>query len=68
VFYNDNKQSARIDLFKDRLIYCGLDMENSCFSNGQLCVAFSRAGRHNHLYVYTQQNKTLNVVYQEVLI
>ncbi|XP_060876608.1 ATP-dependent DNA helicase PIF6-like [Metopolophium dirhodum] len=43
------------------LTYCGVDLENKCFSHRQLYVAFSRVGRPDHLYVYAPQNKTLNV-------
>jgi len=49
------------------LTYCSLDLENNCFSHLQLYVAFSRVGRPDYLYVYAPQNKTLNVVYQEIL-
>ncbi|KAF0767054.1 ATP-dependent DNA helicase RRM3-like [Aphis craccivora] len=34
---------------------------------GSLYVTFSRVERPGHLYVYAPQNKTLNVVYEEVL-
>jgi len=44
------------------LTYCGVDLENNCFSHGQLYVAFSRVERPDHLYVYAPLNKTLNVV------
>jgi hypothetical protein len=49
------------------LIYCGVDMVNSCSSDGQSYVAFSRVGRSDHFYVCTPKNKTLIMVYQEVL-
>ncbi|XP_022178880.1 ATP-dependent DNA helicase RRM3-like [Myzus persicae] len=50
------------------LTYCGVDLLlDNCFSHGQSYVAFSRVGRPDHLYVYAPQNKTLNVVCQEVL-
>ena len=49
------------------LTYCGVDLENNCFSHGKLYVALSRVGRPDHLYVYAPQNKTQNVMYQEVL-
>jgi ATP-dependent DNA helicase PIF1 len=44
------------------LTYCGVDLENNCFSHGLLYVALSRVGRPDHLYVYAPQNKTRNVV------
>jgi len=40
------------------LTYCGVDLENNCFSHWHLYVAFSRVGRTDHLYVYAPQNKT----------
>jgi hypothetical protein len=49
------------------LIYCGVYLENNCFSHGQLYVPLSRVGRPDHLYVFAPQNKTQNVVYREVL-
>jgi hypothetical protein len=42
-------------------------MENNYFSHGKLFVTFSRVGRPDHICFYTPQNKTLNVIYQEVL-
>jgi hypothetical protein len=45
------------------LTYCGVYLENNCFSH----VPLSRVGRPDHLYVYAPQNKSQNVVYQEVL-
>jgi len=49
------------------LTHCGVDLENNCFSHGQLYVTCFRVGRLGHLYVYAPQNTTINVVYQEIL-
>jgi len=31
------------------LIYVGIDLENNCFSHGQLYMAFSKVGKPDHL-------------------
>jgi ATP-dependent DNA helicase PIF1 len=49
------------------LSVCGINLENSCFSHGQLYVACSRVGMANNLFVYAPENKTKNVVYQKAL-
>jgi ATP-dependent DNA helicase PIF1 len=46
---------------------CGLNLENPCFSHGQLCMACSRLGKPSDLFVYTPERKTKNIVYSKAL-
>ena len=49
------------------LTVCGLNLENPCFSHGQLYVACSRVGKSSALFVLAPDKKTKNVVYHKVL-
>lgn len=46
---------------------CGLNLENPCFSHGQLYVACSRVGKPSDLYVYAPDATTKNIVYPNAL-
>ncbi|UYV69316.1 hypothetical protein LAZ67_6003233 [Cordylochernes scorpioides] len=45
----------------------GIDLEQPCFSHGQLYVACYRVGSGRNLYVLAPENKTSNFVYSSVL-
>ena len=44
-----------------------LYLENECFSHGQFYVGVSRVGSQKNLKIYAPENKTVNIVYQEIL-
>lgn len=46
---------------------CGLNLEEPCFSHGQLYVACSRVGKPSDLFVYAPDGKTKNIVYEKAL-
>jgi ATP-dependent DNA helicase PIF1 len=48
---------------------CGLNLENPCYSHGQLYVACSRVGKPSDLFVYIPEEKNLlySIVYSKAL-
>lgn len=46
---------------------CGLNLENPCFSHGQLYVACSRVGKPSNLFMCALDSKTKNIVYQQAV-
>lgn len=49
------------------LAVCGINLENPCFTHGQLYVACSRVGKPSSLYIFAPENKTKNIVYHRAL-
>lgn len=47
--------------------HCGVNLQDACFSHGQLYVAFSRVGTSKNLYIYATESKTKNNVYKSIL-
>uniref|UniRef100_A0A0L8FM30 ATP-dependent DNA helicase n=1 Tax=Octopus bimaculoides TaxID=37653 RepID=A0A0L8FM30_OCTBM len=48
------------------LKFAGLQLDEPCFSNGQLYVGASHVGAKANISAYAAQNKTKNTVYKEI--
>ena len=46
---------------------CELNLQNKCFSNGQLYVAYTLVGKPSALHIYAREDRVINIVYQMVL-
>ncbi|XP_064121571.1 uncharacterized protein LOC135226023 [Macrobrachium nipponense] len=45
----------------------GINLEQPCFSHGQLYVVCSRVGSPERLFILSPEGKTKNIVYQKAL-
>jgi len=46
---------------------CGLNLENPCFSHGQLYVAYSRVREQKNLFIFAKDGKPKNIVCPKAL-